>query len=100
VNDLCFLSAREAVRRLRRREVSPLDLVEAAAARIEEVEPKVNALPIRLPDAARDQARHFARDVREHDGWLAGLPCGEGLQRCRGSAHYIRLADLCQPSGR
>jgi amidase len=74
VNDLCFLPAREAVRRLRRREVSPLDLVEAAAARIEEVEPKVNALPIRFLDAARDEARHFARDVREQGGWLAGLP--------------------------
>jgi amidase len=74
VNDLCFLSAREAVRRLRRREVSPLDLVEAAAARIEEVEPKINALPIRFLDAARDEARHFAHEMREHDGWLAGLP--------------------------
>lgn len=74
MSDLCFLSAREAVRRLCRREVSPVDLVEAAAARIEKVEPKINALPIRFLDIARDEARRFERDGSEHRGWLAGLP--------------------------
>ena len=42
---LTRLTATEAVALLRRREVSPLDLIEAAAARIAEVEPAVNALP-------------------------------------------------------
>ena len=74
MNELCSLSARDAVRRLRRRDVSPLELVEAAAARIEQVEPRVNALPIRFLDVARDEARRFPREVREHPGWLAGLP--------------------------
>lgn len=67
-------TATEAVARLRRREVSPLDLVEAAAARIEAVEPQVNALPIRFLDAARDQARAFRAEGSDHPGWLAGLP--------------------------
>jgi amidase len=74
MNQLCSLSAGEAVRRLRRREVGPLDLVEAAAARIEDVEPKINALPIRFLDAARDEASRFARNGSEHRGWMAGLP--------------------------
>ncbi len=74
MNDLCLLSARDAVRRLRRRDLSPLDLVEAAAARIEEVEPRINALPIRFLEVARDEARRFPREPREHQGWLAGLP--------------------------
>ena len=74
MNEFCSLSAREAVRRLRRRDISPLELVEAAAARIEEVEPRVNALPIRFLDVARDEARRFPRGPREHPGWLAGLP--------------------------
>ncbi len=74
MNELCYLSAREAVHRLRRRDLSPLDLVEAAAARIEEVEPRVNALPIRFLDMARNEARRFPRAPREHHGWLAGLP--------------------------
>jgi Asp-tRNA(Asn)/Glu-tRNA(Gln) amidotransferase A subunit family amidase len=43
--ELWRLSAVEAVARLKRGEVSPLDLVEASARRIAEVEPAVNALP-------------------------------------------------------
>jgi amidase len=49
-------------------------MVEAAVSRIEAVEPKINALPIRFFDAAREQARHFKREDRPHPGWLAGLP--------------------------
>jgi amidase len=68
------LSATEAVDKLRRGEVSPLEMVEAAAERIEAVEPKVNALPIRFLDVAREQAKAVRRDAGESPGWLAGLP--------------------------
>jgi amidase len=74
LTELWRLGATEAVAMLRRRELSPLELVDAAAARIEAVEPKVNALPIRFLDVARDEARRFPRDKRDHPGWLAGLP--------------------------
>ena len=74
MTELWRLGASEAVVRLRRRELSPLELVDAAAARIEAVEPKVNALPIRFLDVARDEARRFPREQRDHPGWLAGLP--------------------------
>jgi amidase len=74
VTDIWRLSATEAVAKLRRRELSPLELVDAAAARIEAVEPKVNALPIRFIDVARDEARRFPREQRDHPGCLAGLP--------------------------
>ncbi|GGC56293.1 amidase [Siccirubricoccus deserti] len=74
MSELWRLTATEAVARLRRGEVSPLEMVEAAAQRIEAVEPKVNALPIRFLDEARDQARRFRRESRDHPGWLAGLP--------------------------
>ncbi|HJS86786.1 MAG TPA: amidase family protein [Acetobacteraceae bacterium] len=73
MSTLWRLSATEAVDKLRRGEVSPLEMVEAAAERIEAVEPKVNALPIRFLDAAREQAKAF-RGAGEHPGWLAGLP--------------------------
>lgn len=76
-DSLCKLSATEAVRLLRRREVSPLDLVDAAIARIKAVDPVVNALPIRNFEAARAAARHFPKAdpaVSEAPGWLAGLP--------------------------
>src|SRR6478736_4799879 len=74
MTDLWRLTATEAVVKLRKRELCPLELVEVAASRIEAVEPKVNALPIRFLDEARDNARHFEREARDNPGWLAGLP--------------------------
>ena len=72
--ELWQLTATEAVSRLRKGEVSPLEMVDAAAQRIAAVEPKVNALPIRFIDEARAQAKAFRRDASDHPGWLAGLP--------------------------
>ncbi|WP_322049305.1 amidase [Paraburkholderia sp. J67] len=74
---LCALSASAAVDLLKKREISPLDLVDAAIARIERVDPVVNALPIRRFEAARTQARDFPRadpQTAAAPGWLAGLP--------------------------
>ena len=76
-DDLVRLTATEAVARLRRREVSPLELIDAAVARIEAVDGKVNALPIRFFDVARANARKFMAQKPPADprpGWLAGLP--------------------------
>jgi amidase len=72
--ELWMLSAAEAVDRLRRREVSPTEMLDAAAERIEAVEPKVNALPIRFLDAARAQAKALRHAEDGRPGWLAGLP--------------------------
>ncbi len=74
-DDLITLTAGEAVRALRRREASPLDLVEAALARIAEVEPAGNALPTLCAERARAHARRLERDPPEQGpGWLGGLP--------------------------
>lgn len=77
-HDLIRLSATQAVAALARGEVSPLELVEAAASRIAEVEPAVNALPTICLDRARDHAKRLMRgEGREREGqagWLGGLP--------------------------
>jgi len=77
-NDLIRLTATEAVLRLRRGEVSPLELIDAAEARIAEVEPAVNALPTLCLDRARDHARRLmageGRELEGQAGWLGGLP--------------------------
>jgi len=76
-DELIHLTATEAVHRLRRRELSPLDLLEAVAARIDAVDGAVNALPIRFLDQARDDARRMMAAPPPADpgpGWLAGLP--------------------------
>ena len=46
-NELFRLSACEAVTRLRQGEISPLELIDAAEARMAAVEPAINALPSR-----------------------------------------------------
>jgi amidase len=70
MSELWQLSATEAVGKLRRREVSPLEIVDAAIARIEEVEPKVIALPIQFFDVARTQAKALrARATATPGGW-------------------------------
>ena len=74
-NELIKMSATEAVARLRSKEVSPLDLVEASIQRIEAVDTKVNALPIHCFEQARDQAKSI--DVKAHSAnpkSLCGLP--------------------------
>ena len=76
-DELIRLTATEAVTRLKRREISPLELVEASVARIEAVDGKVNALPIRFFDIAREAARRFMAQKPPKEpppGWLAGLP--------------------------
>ena len=76
-DELIRLTAREAVRLLRAREVSPTELVEAALARIAAVDPLVNALPTLCAERARAHARRLERIVEPPDdprGWLAGLP--------------------------
>ena len=73
-DDLIALSAVEAMHRLRRRELRPLDLVEAALARIAEVEPAVNAMPTLCAERARAHARRLERTPPEGPGWLGGLP--------------------------
>ena len=77
-DDLIRMTATDAVGRLIRREISPLDLIDAAAARIAAVDPAVNALPTLCLDRARDHARQLLngarRDAEGEAGWLAGLP--------------------------
>lgn len=52
MHEPCRWSATECIARLRRGKVSPVELVEAAIARIEAVDPAVNALPVRCFERA------------------------------------------------
>jgi amidase len=69
------LSAHEVVSLLRSGEVSPLDVVQASIDRIEEVDPKVNAIPIRCFDRAIEKAKKM--DIKaeiKNPKSLLGLP--------------------------
>lgn len=74
---LCALSAREAVARLKAREISPEQLLEASLQRIAQVEPDVNAVVVTCEERARQSLSQLLADEKIHGnepGWLAGLP--------------------------
>src|SRR6202050_543509 len=56
-SELAFLSIQQAARLLRRKEISPLELVNVALARIEHLNPSINAFLTVLADRARKKAR-------------------------------------------
>ena len=77
--DVLFrMSASEAVARLKRGDVSPVELIDAAAKRIAAIEPQVNALPTLCLDRARERAKAIPALAKsgasDRPGWLAGLP--------------------------
>ena len=74
LSELTKASARDAVAMLRRGEISPLELVDAAAERIAEVDPMVNAVPTLCLEMARDAAEAVRPPDEPGPGWLAGLP--------------------------
>lgn len=75
MDELFRMSAREAVRRLQSREVSPTELVRAALARIEATDGALNAIPTRCAERALEHARRLeSGPPPRHPGWLGGLP--------------------------
>jgi Asp-tRNA(Asn)/Glu-tRNA(Gln) amidotransferase A subunit family amidase len=76
MTDLCALSATEQARMVRAREVSPVDLVGASLARIEAVNPVLNAFAFVFADEALAQARAAEAAVMRGDalGPLHGVP--------------------------
>jgi len=74
-SSLIKLTATEAVNLLARKEVSPRDLLQASIDRINEVDPLVNAMPIKCFERAFEALSTFEQngDTR-HPGWLGGLP--------------------------
>ncbi|MFN6253877.1 MAG: amidase family protein, partial [Acetobacteraceae bacterium] len=77
-DELIRLSATEAAARLKSGDITPLDLIDAAEARIATVDGAVNALPTLCLDRARDHARALMagkrREAEGEAGWLGGIP--------------------------
>lgn len=75
--ELCQLTAREAVKKLRAKEVSPNDMLAAAFERIRQVEPAINATVTLCEERAQQALKNLAEDEKirgNEPGWLAGLP--------------------------
>jgi amidase len=74
MNELINARATDLVTRLRKDEITPLDLLDALEARIAAVDNKINALPTLCFDRARDHARCLMRKPPAERGLLAGMP--------------------------
>lgn len=78
IDDICFTPAVELAAMMRRRELSPVELIQALLDRIERVNPVVNAfVTLRAEDAleeARAAERDFAKRPHAELGALHGLP--------------------------
>lgn len=92
--ELCYAGARKLVRMIRARKVSVTEVMRAFIARIEQVNPKVNAIVTFLPEQALKGAKALDRKGA-HRGPLAGLPIAhkdivptKGIRTTYGSPIY------------
>lgn len=78
MSELVFTPATELAARIRRRDLSPVDVVDAVLDRIDEVNPRINAFVTLLDDEAREAAREAERAVESGAelGPLHGVPVG------------------------
>jgi Asp-tRNA(Asn)/Glu-tRNA(Gln) amidotransferase A subunit family amidase len=76
MSELTFLSAVTMAEQIRKRELSPVELVEAHLARIDKLNPKLNAFVQVDAEGARRQARAAEYAVSNHEklGPLHGVP--------------------------
>ncbi len=96
-SEIAFLSAVEQAARIRARELSPVEVVEAALGQIDALNPIVNAVVTPLHEQARAAARDAEEAVRRGEplGPLHGVPIGlkdmtetAGLRTTYGSKLY------------
>ncbi len=76
-NDLCWLSGTELAALIRRKKVSPVEVVDAILTRIEKINPKINAYVTLDADAARRDAKAAERALGRKGarlGPLHGVP--------------------------
>ena len=67
MEDRAALSALDIARLIRERELSPIEVVETSLARIEKVNPELNAFVTVVADQALEQAREAERSAAERD---------------------------------
>ena len=96
-DDLCWMDACELEQRYQRRDVSPVEVVDALISRIERLNPGLNAFITITADSARTEARRAERDFHrgERLSRLHGIPVAikdvistRGIRTTMGSAIY------------
>lgn len=94
---LCKMTATEVARLVKSKEVSPTEVLESVLARIERLDPQLNAFCTLTPELAREQARSVEHAIAagEEVGPLAGVPVSikdlistKGIRTVGGSPAY------------
>lgn len=96
-NEICRMDAVTLAARIRRRELSPVEVTEAVLARMEKLEPALHAFCTPTPELARAEARRIEGELAAGRpvGPLAGVPVSikdliltKGIRTVFGSATY------------
>ncbi|HYJ98617.1 MAG TPA: amidase family protein, partial [Burkholderiaceae bacterium] len=76
MNELAFLPAHELAQRIRCKDVSALELLDAYLARIERLNPAIRAVPVLDAERARQRAREADAALARGESWgpLHGVP--------------------------
>lgn len=97
-DDLCFAPVHELSRRLERKELTPLDIVEASLARVEAVNPKILGFIHLTAEQARKDAKQAGDEIAmgRRKSPLHGIPYGvkdiidtAGVRTTRGSSFFM-----------
>jgi aspartyl-tRNA(Asn)/glutamyl-tRNA(Gln) amidotransferase subunit A len=95
--EICRMEAAEIAGRVRAKELSPLEVVDAVLERMERLEPELHAFCTPTPDLAREEARRLEDEISSggDPGPLAGVPVGikdlhavKGVRMVLGSHAY------------
>lgn len=96
-NAICSMDATTLAREVKRKELSPVEVIDAHLARMEALEPKLHAFCTPTPDLARAEAKRIEADILagKEVGPLAGVPvgikdlvCTKGIKTVSGSVAY------------
>ena len=76
--ELCFFSVGQLSKLIKKRELSPLEVIEAHLSRIEDLEPKLNSFITLLSDQAMASARNAEKEIQSgrYFGPFHGIPIG------------------------
>jgi aspartyl-tRNA(Asn)/glutamyl-tRNA(Gln) amidotransferase subunit A len=97
VDEICRMDAVTQAHKIRRKELSPVEVVDAHLSRMEALEPKLHAFCTPTPELARATAKRIEGDIvaGKDVGPLAGVPigikdlvCTKGIRTVSGSVAY------------
>jgi aspartyl-tRNA(Asn)/glutamyl-tRNA(Gln) amidotransferase subunit A len=96
-NDICRMDAVTIAARVKAKELSPVEVVDAVLARMDKLEPTLHAFCTPTPDLARETAKQIEHSLMAGNdvGPLAGVPigikdlvCTKGIRTASGSVAY------------